>query len=225
MVKKRRRHSAAFKFRGVLEAIEGSKTISQLPSEHEIRANLIRAGTQALSQSVVQVADYACQPSMECRHHLCATAARLHVPGGCHRLAQTLRARLAAFQHPRRHLLSRCSAPGALQGAAQKVLQCPVSNPEQPDVNRARGCVRRRLAAARRSSEMAQLPRMQPVRTRSSACRWRRSRAASRPRPGRPVWGAATAGTPGGSGWRGAWPAPARPRMRLWRRIAGAAPA
>ena len=40
---KRRRHSAAFKFRVALEALEGSKTISQLSSEHEIHANLIRA--------------------------------------------------------------------------------------------------------------------------------------------------------------------------------------
>ena len=43
MVKKRRRHTAAYKFRIVLEAVEGSKTISQLSSEHEIHTNLIRA--------------------------------------------------------------------------------------------------------------------------------------------------------------------------------------
>ena len=41
MVKKRRRHTAAYKFRIALEAVEGSKTISQLSSEHEIHANLI----------------------------------------------------------------------------------------------------------------------------------------------------------------------------------------
>ena len=56
---------------------------------------------------------------------------------------------------------------------------------------------------------------------RSSACRLRRSRAASRPRPGGP----ATEGIPGGSGWLGAWHGPAHPRMRLWRRDAGAAQA
>ena len=43
MVKNRRRHTAAFKFRVAPEALEGSKTISQLSSEHEIHANLIRA--------------------------------------------------------------------------------------------------------------------------------------------------------------------------------------
>ncbi len=43
MVKKRRRHAAAFKFRVTLQALEGSKTISQLSSEEENRANLIRA--------------------------------------------------------------------------------------------------------------------------------------------------------------------------------------
>ena len=43
MVKKRRRHTAAFKFRVALEALEGSKTISQLSSEHEIHANQIGA--------------------------------------------------------------------------------------------------------------------------------------------------------------------------------------
>ena len=32
MVKKRRRHSAAYKFRIALESLEGSKTISQLSS-------------------------------------------------------------------------------------------------------------------------------------------------------------------------------------------------
>ncbi len=47
----------------------------------------------------------------------------------------------------------------------------------------------------------------------------------SRRGPGPPIWGPATAGTPGGSGWRGAWPGPARPRMKSWRRVAGAAPA
>ena len=43
MVKNRRRHTAAYKFRVALEAVEGSKTISQLSSEHEIHPNLIRA--------------------------------------------------------------------------------------------------------------------------------------------------------------------------------------
>ena len=43
MVKKRRRHSAAYKFRIALEALEGSKTVSQLSSEHEIHPNMIRA--------------------------------------------------------------------------------------------------------------------------------------------------------------------------------------
>ena len=43
MVKKRRRHTAAYKFRIALEAVEGSKTISQLSSEHEVHANLNRA--------------------------------------------------------------------------------------------------------------------------------------------------------------------------------------
>ena len=41
MVKKRRCHTAGYKFRIALEAVEGSKTISQLLSEHEIHANLI----------------------------------------------------------------------------------------------------------------------------------------------------------------------------------------
>jgi len=43
MVKKRRRHSAAYKFRIALEALEGSKTISQLSSELEVHAKLIPA--------------------------------------------------------------------------------------------------------------------------------------------------------------------------------------
>ena len=48
MVKKRRRHTAAYKFRIALEAVEGSKTINQLSSEHEIHANLIRAWKRQL---------------------------------------------------------------------------------------------------------------------------------------------------------------------------------
>ncbi len=43
MVKKRRRHSAAYKFRIALEALEGSKPISQLSSEREIHPNMVRA--------------------------------------------------------------------------------------------------------------------------------------------------------------------------------------
>ena len=48
MVKKRRRHTAAYKFRIALEALEGSKTISQSSSEHEIHANLIRTWKRQL---------------------------------------------------------------------------------------------------------------------------------------------------------------------------------
>ena len=48
MVKKRRRHMAAYKFRVALVALEGSKTISQLSSEHEIHANLIRSWKRQL---------------------------------------------------------------------------------------------------------------------------------------------------------------------------------
>ena len=48
VVKNRRRHTAAYKFRIALEAVEGSKTISQLSSEHEIHANLIRAWNRQL---------------------------------------------------------------------------------------------------------------------------------------------------------------------------------
>ena len=48
MVNKRRRHTAAFKFRVALEALEGNKTISQLSSEHKIHGNLIRAWKRQL---------------------------------------------------------------------------------------------------------------------------------------------------------------------------------
>ena len=48
MVRKLRRHSAAFKFRVALEALEGSKTVSQLSSEHEVHPNLIRAWKRQL---------------------------------------------------------------------------------------------------------------------------------------------------------------------------------
>lgn len=48
MVRKRRRHTAACKFRVALEAPGGSKTICQLSSEHEIHANQIRARKRQL---------------------------------------------------------------------------------------------------------------------------------------------------------------------------------
>ena len=57
MVKKRRRHTAAYKFRIALEAVEGSKTISQLSSEHEIHPNLIRARKRQLLEDGPRVLD------------------------------------------------------------------------------------------------------------------------------------------------------------------------
>ena len=48
MVKKQRRHSAAYKFRIALKALESSKTISQLSSEHEIHPNMIPAWIRLL---------------------------------------------------------------------------------------------------------------------------------------------------------------------------------
>ena len=51
MVNKRRRHTAAYKFQVALEAVEGSKTISQLSSEHEIHPNLIRAWKRQLLEN------------------------------------------------------------------------------------------------------------------------------------------------------------------------------
>ena len=48
MVKKRRRHAAAYRFRVALEALEGIKTISQLSREHRFHANLIRAWKRQL---------------------------------------------------------------------------------------------------------------------------------------------------------------------------------
>ena len=48
MVKKRSRHSAVYKFRIALEALRGSKTISQWSSEHEIHPNMIRTWKRRL---------------------------------------------------------------------------------------------------------------------------------------------------------------------------------
>ena len=48
MVKKRRRHSAAYKFRIALEALEGSKTISRLPSVQATHAKLTQAWKRPL---------------------------------------------------------------------------------------------------------------------------------------------------------------------------------
>ena len=48
MVKKRRRHTAASKFRIEPEALEGSKTIGLFSSEHDTHANLIRTWKRQL---------------------------------------------------------------------------------------------------------------------------------------------------------------------------------
>ena len=95
---------------------------SYLPQEKQ---QLSGQRAQALSLLVAQLPDYACQPGLECRHHLCAFAAWLHVPGRCHRLAQPLRARLAAFQHPRLWLLFQGPASGARQGSTQALQHRP----------------------------------------------------------------------------------------------------
>ena len=63
--------------------------------------------------------------------------------------------------------------------------------------------------------------RSEPVFGLSVASISRRVKAAARTAGLGPVF----QGIPGGSAWRGAWPGPARPRMRLWHRDAGAAPA
>ena len=51
MVKKRRRHSAAYKFRIALEALEDSKTISQFSSEHEVHPNMTRSCKRHLREN------------------------------------------------------------------------------------------------------------------------------------------------------------------------------
>ena len=48
MVKNQRRHTSAYKFRITPEAPKGSKTISQLSSEHEIHPKLIRTWKRQL---------------------------------------------------------------------------------------------------------------------------------------------------------------------------------
>ena len=54
MIKKRRRHTATCKFRLALEALEGSKSIGRLSSEHGIHANLIRAWKRQLLEGRAQ---------------------------------------------------------------------------------------------------------------------------------------------------------------------------
>ena len=52
-------------------------------------------------------------------------------------------------------------------------------------------------------------------------CPHPRSRAASAPRPRRPVWGRVSPAIRPASAWQGAWPRPPRRCMRSWRRAAG----
>ena len=68
MVKKRRRHTAAFKFRVALEAPDGSKTMSRLFIVREIHTVLIRARNQYLlndgPRSSISMADRLKVPTM-----------------------------------------------------------------------------------------------------------------------------------------------------------------
>jgi transposase len=41
MKKPRRKHSAAFKARGALEAIRGEKTVAEIAAHHEVHANQV----------------------------------------------------------------------------------------------------------------------------------------------------------------------------------------
>ena len=63
--------------------------------------------------------------------------------------------------------------------------------------------------------------RGQAGRARCSGCRRLRSRGASGRRPRRRGWGRVFPDIRAGWAWRGAWPRPARRRMRSWRRGAG----
>ena len=58
MAKTRRRHTAAYKFRVALEALESRKTISQLSSEHEVHANLMRAWKRQLQACLTHYFDF-----------------------------------------------------------------------------------------------------------------------------------------------------------------------
>ena len=64
-----------------------------------------------LSVPAAQFGDHTPQSSAEHRHHLYSDAARLHVPGGRHRLVQPLHSSLAAFELSRRAILF--GSPGA----------------------------------------------------------------------------------------------------------------
>ena len=88
MVKKRRRHSAACKFRIALEALEGSKTISQLSSEREIHANLIRAWKRQLLEDGPSVFAGTFSPS---RRHIRSTRLWFTCQPRCRRSAVILR--------------------------------------------------------------------------------------------------------------------------------------
>ncbi len=71
---------------------------------------------------------------------------------------------------------------------------------------------------------VAALGAIRPARTgrrRCSGCPRLRSPAASAPRPRWPAWGRVFPGIRAAWAWQGAWPRPARRRMRSWRRAAG----
>ena len=55
MTKKRRRHSAQFKFRVALEATKETKTINQIASEHELHPNQVSQWRKQLLEEGMSV--------------------------------------------------------------------------------------------------------------------------------------------------------------------------
>ena len=75
-------------------------------------------GAQDLSVPAARLGHHTPESSLECGYYILAAATRLHVPGGGHRLVQSLRARLAAVEHARRPILSRGAQPGVARRSA-----------------------------------------------------------------------------------------------------------
>src|SRR5947207_3004183 len=115
MGRKRKSHTAALKAQVALAAVRGDKTVSGLTSLFGVHPTLIHAwkkqlvsqaavvgarrGAQGLSVPAPQRDHRAGQPGVEHGYHVYSDAGEVHVPDGGDRLAQPLRAVVAAVEH------------------------------------------------------------------------------------------------------------------------------
>jgi transposase-like protein len=93
MSKKRRQHSAQYKFQIAVEAARAEKTVSQIASEHNIHPNQVSQWKRQLLESgpEVDVAVRAVQVSCECEGERQCGSSLGNLDGDCGRVSARVR--------------------------------------------------------------------------------------------------------------------------------------